>query len=142
MVVNRKVTGRASSMAGGLAMGGLVSLGATVLGAAGIAWLVNSGRLSGAHMGYSIMVLLTLGAWMGAMVAAGRVKRRRVLVCAGAGIIHFLILMSITALFFGGQYSGVEVTALMVLCGASLAILPGFRRPKGGKLPKFTGRTG
>ena len=35
--------------------------------------------------------------------------------CLAAGGGYYLCLLAITALFFGGQYQGVGVTALMVL---------------------------
>lgn len=64
------------------------------------------------------MVLLIVSSFAGAMISFGRIKRQRMLVCIVSGVIYFAILMSITALFFGGQYSAVGTTALLVLAGS------------------------
>ena len=128
MVMNRKPTGRAKSIPGGLAVGGMFSLLITILGSAIIAKLVDSEIMAENSIGYGIMAILLAASWFGAMVSFGQVRRRRVMICLLSGGIYMLILLGITALFFGGQYSGVGETGLMVLCGSALAILPEFRR--------------
>lgn len=133
MVTERKATGRASSMPGGLAIGALVSMGITLVMASAIAWLVDKGKLPLTGIGYGAMVTLFLGAAAGALVASGKIKRMRMQVCLLAGLIYFLLLLSMTALFFGGQYHGIGVTAAVVAGGAVTAILPGLRQSRGGK---------
>lgn len=115
-----KTTGRAMSMPGGLAVGGGVSLGITLAGCGLLAWLVGSERIDSQNIGYWIMALLLLGSFIGAVVACGRIKRQRLLVSVMSGAVYMGILLSITALFFGGQYDGVIVTTILVL-GSSLA---------------------
>ena len=106
---------------------------------AGLAALIGGERIPEESVGYGVMVILTLSSFSGAMAAAGRIRRRRLLICLLSAGIYYGILLAMTALFFGGQYSGAGVTALMVLCGAGLAILTGLRDGRGGKRPKIKG---
>lgn len=133
MVRKGNITGTASSMPAGLAMGGAVSLGITLLGSAVLAWLVHGERMDLDKIGYGILVLLLLGAFLGAEVAFRKIRRQRLLVCAASGVIYFGLLMALTALFFGGQYSAVGVTALLILAGSGTAGLLGLSGGRGGK---------
>lgn len=137
MVVNRKVTGKASSMPAGLAVGGSVSLGLTVLLAAVIAKLVDSGKLAEESIGYGVMGLLLCASMAGALAAHGRIKRQRLLVAALSGLVYMATLLAITALFFGGQYEAVGVTALLVFGGSMVTALLGTGPKRGGKRRKI-----
>lgn len=137
MVVDRKVTGKASSMPGGLAAGALCSLSITLAMAALLAKLVEAKRMAEENIGYGVMVLLLLASFAGALVAFRRIKRQRMLVCLLSGVIYFAILMSMTALFFGGQYEAVGVTALLVLGGSAVAALLGLQQGRGQKHRKI-----
>ena len=136
MAVRQKLSGRAASMPGGLTAGAVASLSVTILMAALLAMLVESERVQENAIGYGVMVTLVLASFTGAMIAAAKIKRQRLLVCILSAGIYFGMLLATTALFFGGQYSAVGVTALMVLCGGILAILAGLHRDRGGKHPK------
>lgn len=118
-------------------MGALTSLAITILGSGILAKLVDKEIMAESSIGYGIMVMLILGAYLGAMVSYRKIKRQRLPVCLGSGGIYLGILLSMTALFFGGQYSGVGVTALLIFCGSFLAVLPGFREKRGGKRLKM-----
>ncbi|MBQ8237028.1 MAG: TIGR04086 family membrane protein [Oscillospiraceae bacterium] len=123
MTVNQKVTGTASTIPGGLAAAGLVSMGITAALSALAAWLILRGTLPEQSVGYCSMVILLLGAAAGAVTAIARIKRRRFQMGLASGGIYFACLLLVTALFFGGVYDGVGVTALMILCGCGLVIL-------------------
>lgn len=138
MVVNQKVTGRASSMPGGLAFGAAISVGLTLLIAGILTWLVSEEKLAWENIGYGIMVLLLISSFAGALAAYGRIKRQRMLVCGIAGVVYFGILLSLTALFFGGQYDGMPVTALLILGGSAAAGLLGLGGNRGGKRRKVS----
>lgn len=133
MVVNKKVTGKSKPMAVGLTMGTAISLAVTLLGAAVMANLVLSEKLAEEAIGYGAMVILLLASTLGAWISAGLVKRRWMVVCLGAGGCYYLMLLSITALFFGGQYQGMGVTALLVLGGCGAVGLLGLRGDKSGR---------
>jgi len=86
------------------------------------------------QIGYAVMVLLITASSLGAAIAQGKVKHQRVLVCMLSGLIYYVILICITALFFGGQYTGFGVTGLLILGGAgTTALLSGRRKGRGGK---------
>ncbi len=129
MMQTQKPTGRAASIPGGLAIGALISLTVTILMAMILAKLIQSQTIAQEQVGYGVMALLFTSSFLGAAAAQGKVKHRRLLVCMLTGAVYFLILMSITALFFGGQYSAVGVTALLVMgaagCAALLCANPG-----------------
>lgn len=120
MVSNQKPTGRALSMPSGLAAGSMVSLLLTLVLCAVLAKLLDMEKIQWDSIGYGIMVMLLVSAVVGAEVACRRIKRQKLLVCVLTGIIYFCMLLGITALFFGGQYEAVGVTAILVL-GSSLA---------------------
>lgn len=131
MVQNRKPTGRASSMPAGLAFGAGVGMLITLIGTALIAKMVDLEYMDESKIGYGVMVMLMMSSFADAMTSAGKIKRQRLMVCAFSGAIYFLILLSITALFFGGQYEAVGVTAILVAGGAMLAALTSVRRGRG-----------
>lgn len=137
MILNQKPTGRAASMPVGLLFGAVISLGITMLAVALLAKLMSSGHMKESQLGYGIMVALLAASFGGALAAVGRIKRQRLMVCVLSGAIFFLILLSITALFFGGQYEAVGVTGILVLGGSMLAVLTGGRSGRRGKGKKI-----
>lgn len=136
MTVNRKPTGTASSIPAGLAWGGVTALGVTLLGALVTAKLIDSGAMEWSQSGYGVMVILILASWLGALTAAGRVKRRRLMICMGTGAVYLLLLLAMTALFFGGRYSGVGETGLLILCGSLLGVFTQMKGKTGKKRKK------
>lgn len=140
MVANRKVTGNASSMPAGLAVGSLAALGITFVGSALAGYLVSSERLPESAIGWCAMVILLVSSVLSAAVAVRKIKHRRVYVCALSGVIYYGVLLAMTALFFGGQYQGMGVTALVVLAGCGIVVLLGLRGEKGGKYRKRKNR--
>ena len=133
MVVNRKPTGRAMSIPGGLAVGILFSMAVTLVLTAVLAKLVEAETVPQGKIGHGVMVILVLSAFVGALSAFSRIKRQRLMVCGLSGVVYFGVLMSMTALFFGGQYSSVGVTALLILLGSAAAALLGLKKGRGVK---------
>ncbi len=123
MVTNRKATGKAASMGAGLAMGGLLSALWTAVGAALLAKLMESGSIGVSALGWGAMGILMTASFLGALLAVGKIKRRRILVCGASGLVYYLMLVAVTALFFGGQYSAMAVTAAVVAAGCGAAVL-------------------
>lgn len=134
MVRTKINTGKAASMPGGLVLGAGISVAVTIILSAVIAKLVQTEALQQDQIGYAVMVLLITASSLGAAIAQGKVKHQRVLVCMLSGLIYYVILICITALFFGGQYTGFGVTGLLILGGAgTTALLSGRRKGRGGK---------
>ena len=127
MVVNRKVTGKAVSMPLGLGIGLAVCMAITLIAAGISANLILNERIGESAIGYCAIATLLLSSVIGAWLAAVLVKRRWMIVCMAAGAIYFLTLLGITALFFGGQYQGIGVTALMIFGGSGCVGLLGLR---------------
>lgn len=124
----KKYTGRSLSMPAGLAVGLGVSMAITG-GVVGIlAKLVDSEMMPWENVGYGIMAMLLAASFLGAVAAYGKIKRQRLMVCLLSGGIFFCALLSLTALFFGGQYNGVTATFLFVLMGSASAGLLGLRQ--------------
>lgn len=130
MAKRQKVTGRASSVPGGLAAGAAVSMAITVGLTLWMALLLDHESISWDTAGYGIMAMILLSAFFGAWTACGRIRRQRLLVCLMSGGVYFAILLSVTALFFGGQYQAVGVTALLIAggCFCPALLAPGKRR--------------
>jgi hypothetical protein len=120
MVINRKVSGKALSMPLGLGIGLAVCMVLTVSAAAICTNLILNEKIVEGAIGYCAIVTLLIASTAGAWLAAVLVKRRWMIVCLGVGCAYFLSLLAITALFFGGQYQAVAVTALIIFggCGA------------------------
>lgn len=133
MVLNRKVTGAATTIPSGIALGLLVSLAVTLLGAALTAYLVSAEKIGENGIGYSAMIILALGSAAGAWLSMSKIKRLRMQICLLTGICYYLLLLAMTALFFGGQYEGMGVTALAVLGGCGAVAILGARGEKRGK---------
>lgn len=132
-----KATGRTLSMPAGLAVGGLTSLGITLGGSAILAWLIHREMMEMENVGYWILGMLLAASFFGAMTAWRKIRRRRMLVCAASGAVYMGILLAVPALFFGGKYSGVWVTALVVLAGSLAAGLLGLRQGRGARRRKI-----
>lgn len=123
MTVNGKPTGRASSVPAGLASGVFTAMLLTLTGTLITALMIDRGIIRWASSGYAVMAVLIISSWIGAAVAAGKVKRRRVMICGLTGGMYFVALIVMTGLFFGGRYSGVGESGLLILCGSTLGVL-------------------
>lgn len=132
MVTNRKVTGKAMTIPGGVFLGASTALLWTVAAAALVAMMIDRKVFTVEAIGYGSMAILLSASFMGSLIAWIKVKHQKTLVCLSTGAAYLLILMSLTAMFFGGQYEAVGVTALLVFAGCVLVILMGMGQGKGG----------
>lgn len=123
MVANRKVTGKAKSVPAGLALALAISMGITLFGSLIIAILLDSQTMQESGVGYGSMLLLLLSSTAGAFVAVNTIKRQLLPMCMLSGLCYYAMLLAVTALFFGGQYQGMGVTALVVMAGCCVTAL-------------------
>ena len=137
MKASKKVTGRAVSIPVGLCYGEAVSIVITLLGVALTAKMISTETVAWDQTGYAILAILLVSSWCGAMISSAKIKRRKVLVCAISGAIHYAVLLIITALFFGAQFSGAGETLLVVLSGSMLAVFQSKEREKTFKSQKI-----
>lgn len=130
MHTRSQVKGTALPMTFGIVLGTAVSLLITVLLAAILTWLCLEEKVDGDSLGYYVMCILLISSMFGAVLAAVRIKRRRMLVCIVTGAAYFMALLGITAVFFGGIYKGVGVTGILVMMGSAIAGMLGFVKSK------------
>lgn len=136
MTVNRKVAGTAVTMPVGIAIGWEISIAVTLVGSVLVAKLISDEILQSTAIGYGVMLILLLASVLGAVVSIAKVQRRRLQVCLLSGAVYYASLLACTALFFGGQYQGMGVTALVVLAGVGTVVLLGCREKKQKKYRK------
>ena len=130
MKTGKTVKGTAISMPAGIALGVSVSMLLTSIFSAVLTWLMLEGRVSEKAIGYCILGVLIIATIMGALLSAIKVKRRWMLVCCATGVGYYLSLLACTALFFGGNYSGIGVTGVSVFVGSMVTGLLGLARTR------------
>ena len=123
MTVNRKVTGVAVTMPMGIGIGCGISMLLTILGAVVIAKMISMEIMQETAIGYGAMVIILTASACGAAVAVKKVQKRMLQVSALVGVIYYGLLLITTALFFGGHYRGMGVTALLVVAGCGVVVL-------------------
>ena len=128
MAANHKVTGTASSLPVGIAIGVLTAFAITLIGSAITAWLILAEKIGESSVGYCSALITLLASFTGGETSWLRIKRLRLQVCLITGAVFYLLLLAITAMFFGGIYLGMGTTAICVFCGCGLAALLGIRR--------------
>lgn len=117
-----QATGRASGFGGGLAIATFSALVVTLLLAAVLAFFVSREVVAQEDMGYGIMGILFLSAFICGSVAYSKIRHRRALVYALSAITYFVSLTAATALFFGGQFEGIFPTAMLIIGGSGLGL--------------------
>lgn len=125
MILGLKNTGRASSVPAGLAAGAAVSAVMTALGTVLMAVFLHREMIAWETIGYGILTMIMLSAYLGAVTAWRRIRRQKLLVCLMSGVVYFGFLLLLTALFFGCQYEAVGVTGLLVAGGIGCAAMTG-----------------
>ena len=113
-------TGRQVSIPMGVALGAVGSVVVSGAGAALVAALVAGERLSQEGIRTAAIAVQFLSAGVGAVLSVGSVKQKKLPVALLTGGSYLVLLLSLTALFFGGQYQGVGYGALAILVGAIL----------------------
>jgi len=115
--------GTAKPIPVGLALGLCVSAVITLCGSAITAYLVSAEKMDTEWIGYAALGILILASAAGAGAARKSVKVKALPVCAMMAGAYYLSLAAATALFFGGEYQGMGVTAICVLVGSGIAFL-------------------
>ena len=129
---NGKYSGRAMSITGGATFGAGCALLWTLAGSALLAWLIHTQKLAEERVGYGSMVILLSASVMGSLVSYGKTKRQRLVTCLSSAGIYLMMLLGMTAFFWGGQYTGIGVTALLVIAGSGASVLVSMERERRG----------
>jgi len=123
MPLKPKQTGKANSVPVGLTMGVSVSIFLTLLLSIIIANFIHKEKITWEQAGYWIMYMLYLSSFIGGKVAYASIKRQRFIITMMAGVLYWGFLLCVTALFFGGKYEAVLVTAGIIGAGCGTAAL-------------------
>ena len=104
--------------------GTAVSIGTSLLGAAITAWAISAGKATQNAMGTAAWIVLFLSALCGSWVAAKLAEGKKLQTALISGGVYLSVLLAATALFFGGQYSGVWVGLILIAAaGMTTAML-------------------
>lgn len=95
-----------------------------------LAGLLDREMISWEIAGYWILVMIMLSAYLGSVTACRKIRRQRLMICLMSALVYWGILLSVTALFFGGQFEAVGVTALLIMGGSICAALSGTGKGK------------
>lgn len=109
----------------GMMIGTLTCIAATLLLVAIAATLIEAETISVSAIDYCVPVILLLSAMIGSMVGVRKANQKALYVSLLVGVIYMMLLLSITALFYEGQYHGLGVTALVVASGSLISALMG-----------------
>ena len=104
-------------------IGTLISLAVTLAGSAMVSSLILGEKMGEGSIVVGTVVIRLLAAIVGACCAVAISKQHRLQVALLAGAGYYLVLLATTALFFGGQYQGIGISALIVFAGCGLVIL-------------------
>lgn len=114
----------------GLTIGAGGSIAVTLLLASIIAYFLNREMITTESAMTCTVIIPILSAAAGAEIAWMRVGHHKLLVCAGAGIVYYLLLLACTSLFFGGEFQNMAITALAVFGGVGAVVLIGLKDNK------------
>jgi len=124
MTTTIKHNGKAKSIPGGMAIATAVSMITTFLLSGLIAYGLHTEKMTWEQAGYWIMGMLFSASFLGSKCAYAAIKHQRGLLAVMHGVIYWGMLLCLTALFFGGQFSAVWETGGIITagCGTSLLI--------------------
>ena len=140
MARKHKMSGKGVSLPAGIVIGVVAGVSLAILGALLLAYLVVSESIDIGGTGVGAMLIVALASAFGAWITSALVKQKKLLVSGLTALGFFLILLSITAVFFDGVFSEVGKIGLMILLGAALPLLFTLRKKSNKnkiKIPAF-----
>ena len=133
MATKRNNTGKETPIPVGIGIAITVSMVITLIGAAITAYLIYTGNVDQESYGYVLLLIHFLSTSAGALVATHSIKRMRMQMCLIAGVCYYIVLISITALFLGGQFENMGTTAIVVLSASACVGVLGIITKKRGR---------
>lgn len=115
--------GKAVSIPSGLGYSLLINAFITMMGVIILSVMLDRNRITWENVGYWIMVTLFAASFCGGRIAITTIKTQKYLISLMSGLLYWVFLLCITALFFGGQFSSVPETVLLILSGTLSAAL-------------------
>lgn len=104
-----------------------------LVSAAILATLVLNSSIPEERIKLFVLVLIVFSTFLGTLVGRKSAGENKNVVCFVIGMVIFCTLLLMTAVLFGGKYTGVGETGLLILCGC---VLPIFVKPGGKKKKK------
>lgn len=137
----KKQVGRSPSMAKAVLTGTGVAVLSAFICAAVIAKLLDSEVLRMESVGYASMIAHICSVFIGTRTAMGRAGNMGQTAAMITGGAYYLCLLLVNALFFGGSFTGLGTTLVLVALAAAAAILTAGkgRRRSGRKRYKIPG---
>ena len=132
MSLKRKGGNRKWSATGAVMLGLGVGFALLLFGSALLAWLIIRDKLQLQSIGVGSGIIMVIASGLGAWVTAAAARSKRLQMIGIFAGVFFGLLLSVTALVFGGQYSGVLVYGICILVGAGGCALLGFLPKKAG----------
>ena len=125
--MTRSKYGKPKSMLTGILFGTLTGVAILLIGTAMIAGLVYWETVQPESVGYTVMLLVILGTFFGCFAATMVVENHILPVSLSTAVLLLFIMLSVTAMFYDGGFSGVPVTLLLVAGSSIAAALVSFR---------------
>ena len=116
-----------------IACGIMVSLITMVICIAIFAALIQSEAITEGARGYCSVGIHLTSIIIGSCVALKREKRNAIWISFMLAIMYCAVLITMTALVFGGQYCGISATVCVILTGCLIPIIMGKWRLNVGK---------
>lgn len=116
-------SGKSVSVPMGLGLSLAMNVVITTVSAVVIAVMVEQGKIAWEAVGYWIMFTILTSSFVGTRVAISSIKTQAFMVAIMSGTVFWVCLLCMTALFFGGNYSSVFETALLIFGGSITAAL-------------------
>jgi len=123
MVIKNNSLGKAVSVPKGLGISLIVNAVITILLSIFISVMISQERITWEASGYWIMIMLLLSSFLGAKAAIISIKTQTLLTAFMSGILYWGALLCSTGLFFGGNYSSVFETAILIAAGSLTAAM-------------------
>lgn len=98
--------------------GTVISFVSMIIGVMIITLLLSNETIAEAVIGYAVLLTTLISVVVGTVVTVLLVKSRVFVLSLCTSSAFFLLLLALTAMFFGGQYSGVPATLLVIIGGS------------------------
>ncbi len=116
--------GKSMSVLAGILVGVSISVLILIVGAVTVSMLISKEIVNYASMSYCVMAVTGFAAVCGSFAGTLVLKKQILLVSMSVALAMLLIMLSVTAMFFEGSYTGVPATAALVAgCSLSTALI-------------------
>ena len=122
-----------TTMLSAILIGTATSILTSVIGAAITAWMISTGKAPQSGTNTAGWIILFLSAACGSWIASKMAEGKKLQTAMITGGTYLMILILMTALFFGGNYSGLWVGAILTGAASLATAMLSLRQGSGGK---------